>query len=280
MAFLQALFFNRAKQLAGSPVRVSSLSKCFPSSPGANIPRIQKRMKDFLPSTSWADQFCFQSFMSRFGECNKSTILSNTRPLTQGRLKACQDLVFRSSACEGHFSRMTFILIKAPTHNFQEICCRLGSHWNQICHRKQNVSFPSFAPKSHNCDILKANLDGQGCASEKPFNNQYNCGMWKIRCWYDAVFRLGQETHKIPFVKRTRRASRSKSHSRSQDVSSLALYRRRICSRVFTSYNIYNEKLSNGNGTLSAMLDGFALYLRKVSDESLSRDKTPRHASY
>ena len=103
MAFLQALFFNRAKHLAGSPVKVSSLSKCFPSSPGANIPRIQKRMKDFLPSTSWADQFCFQSFMSRFGECNKSTILSNTRPLTQGRLKACQDLVFRSSACEGIF---------------------------------------------------------------------------------------------------------------------------------------------------------------------------------
>ena len=97
MAFLQALFFNRAKHLAGSPVKVSSLSKCFLSSPGANIPRIQKRMKDFLPSTSWADQFCFQSFMSRFGECNKSTILSNTRPLTQGRLKACQDLVFRSS---------------------------------------------------------------------------------------------------------------------------------------------------------------------------------------
>ena len=120
----------------------------------------RKEMKDFLPSTSWADQFCFQSFMSRFGECNKSTILSNTRPLTQGRLKACQDLVFRSSACEGHFSRMTFILIKAPTHNFQEICCRLGSHWNQICHRKQNVSFPSFAPKGHNCDILKASLDG------------------------------------------------------------------------------------------------------------------------
>ena len=212
--------------------------------------------------------------MSRFGECNKSTILSNTRPLTQGRLKACQDLVFRSSACEGHFSRMTFILIKAPTHNFREICCRPGSHWNQICHRKQNVSFPSFAPKSHNCDILKASLDGQGCASEKPFDRK------KIRGWYNVAFRLGQETHKIPFVKRTRRASRSKSSSRSQDVSRLALYRRRICNRVFTSYNIYNEKLSNGNGTLRAMLDEFALNLRKVSDESLGRDETPRHASH
>ena len=41
--------------------------------------------------------------MSRFGKCSKSSILSNTRPLTQGRLKACQDLVFRSSACEGIF---------------------------------------------------------------------------------------------------------------------------------------------------------------------------------
>ena len=102
----------------------------------------------------------------------------------------------------------------------------------------------------------------------------------KSRGWNDAVFRLGQETHKMPFVKRTRRASRSKSPSRSQDVSSLALYRRRIYNRVFTSYNIYNEKLSNGNGTLSAMLDEFALYLRKVSDESLGRDETPRHASY
>ena len=113
-------------------------------------------MKDCLPSTSWADRFCFQSFMSRFGKCSKSSILSNTRPLTQGRLKACQDLVFRSSACEGHFSRMTFILIKAPTHNFQEICCRLGSHWNQICHRKQNVSFPSFARMSNFLQALSA----------------------------------------------------------------------------------------------------------------------------
>ena len=32
-------------------------------------------------------------------------------------------------------------------------------------------------------------------------------------------------------------------------------------------------------GTLSAMLDEFALNLRKVSDDSLSRDETPRHAA-
>ena len=24
--------------------------------------------------------------------------------------------------------------------------------------------------------------------------------LWKIRGWYNAVFRLGQETHEIPFV--------------------------------------------------------------------------------
>ena len=61
--------------------------------------------------------------------------------------------------------------------------------------------------------------------------------MKKIRGWHDAVFRLGQETHQIPFVslKRTRWASRSKSRSGSQNVSSLALYRRRIPNRVFTS---------------------------------------------
>ena len=71
--------------------------------------------------------------------------------------------------------------------------------------------------------------------------------MKKIRGWHDAAFRLGQETHQIPFVnlKRTRWASRSKSRSGSQNISSLALYRRRIPNRVFTSYNIYNEKLLN-----------------------------------
>ena len=53
----------------------------------------------------------------------------------------------------------------------------------------------------------------------------------KFRGWYDAAFRLGQETHQILFeFQQTRWASRSKSRSRSQDVSSLALYRK------FTSY--------------------------------------------
>ena len=46
------------------------------------------------------------------------------------------------------------------------------------------------------------------------------------------AFRLGQETHQILFeFQQTRWASRSKSRSRSQDVSSLALYRRRIPNR-------------------------------------------------
>ena len=55
------------------------------------------------------------------------------------------------------------------------------------------------------------------------------CEEFKFRGWYDAAFRLGQETHQILFeFQQTRRASRSKSRSRSQDVSSLAFYRRRI----------------------------------------------------
>ena len=41
------------------------------------------------------------------------------------------------------------------------------------------------------------------------------------------------------YRKRTRWASRTKSRSRSQNVSSLALYRRRIPNPVSTSYNIY-----------------------------------------
>ena len=44
------------------------------------------------------------------------------------------------------------------------------------------------------------------------------------------------------FRKRTRWASRTKSRSRSQNVSSLALYRRRIPNPVSTSYNIYTMK--------------------------------------
>ena len=44
------------------------------------------------------------------------------------------------------------------------------------------------------------------------------------------------------FRKRTRWASRTKSRSRSQNVSSLALYRRRIPNPVSTSYNIYTKK--------------------------------------
>ena len=55
------------------------------------------------------------------------------------------------------------------------------------------------------------------------------CEEFKFRGLYDAAFRLGQETRQILFeFQQTRWASRSKSRSRSQDVSSLALYRRRI----------------------------------------------------
>ena len=68
------------------------------------------------------------------------------------------------------------------------------------------------------------------------------CEEFKFRGWYDAALRLGQETHQILFeFQQTRRASRSKSRSRSQDVSSLALYRGRIPNRKFTSlYAIKN----------------------------------------
>ena len=60
------------------------------------------------------------------------------------------------------------------------------------------------------------------------------CEEFNFRGWYDAAFRLGQETHQILFeFQQTRWASRSKSCSRSRDVSSLALYRRRIPNRKF-----------------------------------------------
>ena len=99
---------------------------------------------------------------------------TTTSQLTQGRLKDCRHLVFRSSLRKGHFARVTFRLIKAPMHSFQEICCPPNSQWNQVGYLIQNVSFPSFAPDSHNRDILKMSLDGQGYAGEKPFNNQRN----------------------------------------------------------------------------------------------------------
>ena len=99
---------------------------------------------------------------------------TTTSQLTQERLKDCRHLVFGSSLGEGHFARVIFRLVKAPTHNFPEICCRPNSQWNQVSYRNQYVSFPSFAPNSHNCDILKVSLDGQGYAGEKPFNNQRN----------------------------------------------------------------------------------------------------------
>ena len=99
---------------------------------------------------------------------------TTTSQLTQGRLKDCRHLVFRRSLRKGHFARVTFRLIKAPMHSFQEICCPPNSQWNQVGYLIQNVSFPSFAPDSHNRDILKASLDGQGYAGEKPFNNQRN----------------------------------------------------------------------------------------------------------
>ena len=124
------------------------------------------------------------------GKCNLSTISdTTTSQLTQGRLKDRRHSVFRSSLCKGHFARVTFRLIKAPMHNFQEICCRPNSQGNQVTYRNHKVSFPSFAPNSHNRDILQASLDGQGYAGEKPFDHQRNWGMNKkflkqIRQWY------------------------------------------------------------------------------------------------
>ena len=73
-------------------------------------------------------------------------------------------------------------------------------------------------------------------------NHLIYCEEFKFRGWYDAAFRLGQETHQILFeFQQTRWASRSKSRSRSQDVSSLAFYRRRIPNRkVHELYAIKN----------------------------------------
>ena len=69
------------------------------------------------------------------------------------------------------------------------------------------------------------------------------CEEFEFRGWYDVAFRLGQETHQILFeFQQTRWASRSKSRSRSQDVSSLAFYRRRIPNRkVHELYAIKNQ---------------------------------------
>ena len=63
------------------------------------------------------------------------------------------------------------------------------------------------------------------------------CEEFEFRGWNDAAFRLGQDTHQIFFeFQQNRWASCSKSRLRSQDVSSLFLYRRRIPNRMFTSY--------------------------------------------
>ena len=63
------------------------------------------------------------------------------------------------------------------------------------------------------------------------------CEKFKFRGWYDTAFRLGQENRQILLrFQQSCWASRSKSHSRSQDVSSLALYCRRIPNRMFMSY--------------------------------------------
>ena len=105
------------------------------------------------------------------GKCNMSTISNTTTSqLTQRRLEDCRHLVLR----KGYFARVTFRLIKAPMHNFQEIFSRPNSQGNQVTYRNHKVSFPSFAPNSHNRDILQASLDGQGYAGEKPFDHQRN----------------------------------------------------------------------------------------------------------
>ena len=109
--------------------------------------------------------------------------------------------------------------------------------------------------------------------------------LWKkILCRYDAALCLGQVTHWILLInfKRSRRVSRSKSRSQSQDHSnSLALYRRMIPNWTLTGYDIYDEKLSNTNEKIfCTMLEKFACNLRNVSDESLGRDETPRHTSH
>ena len=74
------------------------------------------------------------------------------------------------------------------------------------------------------------------------------CEEFKFRGWYDAAFRLGQETHQILFeFQQTRWASHSKSRSRSQDVSSLAFYRRRIPNRKVNIFNREIERNVNVN---------------------------------
>ena len=70
----------------------------------------------------------FSSWIIITGKCNMSTISDTTTShLTQERLKDSRYLVFRSSLWKGHFAMVTFRLIKAPMHNFQEIWCRPNS---------------------------------------------------------------------------------------------------------------------------------------------------------
>ena len=66
------------------------------------------------------------------------------------------------------------------------------------------------------------------------------------------MFRLGQETHQVLFeFQQTRWASRSKSRSRSQDVSSLAFYRRKMTqpqsSRVICNAASYQPRNLNSS---------------------------------
>ena len=66
---------------------------------------------------------------------------------------------------------------------------------------------------------------------------------WLVWCRVSSQPRDFSETFRI--YRQTHWASRPKSLSQIQDVSSLALYHRRIPTRMYTSWNLYNKELKN-----------------------------------
>ena len=93
-----------------------------------NSPSNRTISQDICARFAWYLYSTFSSWIIITGKCNVSTISDTTTShLTQERLKDSRHFVFRSSLWKGHFAMVTFRLIKAPMHNFQEVCCRPNS---------------------------------------------------------------------------------------------------------------------------------------------------------
>ena len=118
-----------------------------------------------------------------------------------------------------------------------------GQETHQILFKFQQIrlasrsKFSSWSQDVSSLALYRRGIPNRKFTSYMHWKLSSTCEEFKLRGWYDAAFRLCQETHQILFeFQQPRWASRSNSRSRSPDVSSLALYRRGIPNRKFTSY--------------------------------------------